>query len=165
MTDGKNTVRTHNRSANKTIGRYGEDAACAYLEQNGYRIVGRNVYADGCEADILAENETHFVFAEVKTRREHPEAPDRFGRPANAVTAVKRTHMLTMARAWLREHPEILEKHSPRLDVIEVYLSPADPPFPGSTDTSPCPIPVLAVYHFPDAVREKPNYARTRKKY
>ena len=156
MTDkaSAGTVRENTR----TIGRYGEDAACAYLEENGYRIVGRNVYADGCEADILAENETHFVFAEVKTRREHPDAPDRFGRPANAVTETKRAHMLKMAKAWLKEHPEVLETHSPRLDVIEVYLSPG-------AEASEDSVPVLAVRHFPDAVREKPNYARARKKY
>ena len=141
----------------RTVGRYGEDAACAYLEQQGYRIVGRNVYAGGCEADILAENDTHFVFAEVKTRREYPAAPDRFGRPANAVMETKRTHMLTMAKAYLREHPEVLASRSPRLDVIEVYLSPAAAP--DSPDA------VLAVEHFPNAVREKPNYARVRKKY
>jgi len=148
---------TPKKSNTRTIGRYGEDAACAYLEQHGYRIVGRNVYAGGCEADILAEDDTHFVFAEVKTRREHPDAPDRFGRPANAVTETKRTHMLTMAKAYLREHPEVLDSRSPRLDVIEVYLSPAAAP--DSPDA------VLAVEHFPDAVREKPNYARVRKKY
>ncbi|MBR4962224.1 MAG: YraN family protein [Clostridia bacterium] len=149
--DKKTPVRRNTR----TIGRIGEDVACAYLEENGYRIVARNVYADGCEADILAENDTHFVFAEVKTRREHPDVPDRFGRPANAVTETKRAHMLKMAKAWLKEHPEVLETRSPRLDVIEVYLSPA-------ADTSDT---VLAVHHFPDAVREKPNYARARKKY
>ena len=141
----------------RTVGRYGEDAACAYLEQHGYRIVGRNVYAGGCEADILAEDDTHFVFAEVKTRREYPASPDRFGRPANAVTETKRTHMLTMAKAYLREHPEVLEARSPRLDVLEVYLSPAVSP--------DAPDAVLAVVHFPDAVKEKPNYARVRKKY
>jgi len=151
------------RENTRTIGRYGEEAACAWLEQNGYRIVGLNVYAGGCEADILAENETHFVFAEVKTRREHPEAPDRFGRPANAVTETKRSHMLTMAKAYLREHPEVLETRSPRLDVIEVYLSPSFVPAAESEKSSADP--VLAVHHFPDAVREKPNYVRARKKY
>ena len=148
---------TPKKQNTRTVGRYGEDAACAYLEQQGYRIVGQNVYAGGCEADILAENATHFIFAEVKTRREYPAAPDRFGRPANAVTETKRTHMLTMAKAYLREHPEVLSSRSPRLDVIEVYLSPAAAP--DSPDA------VLAVEHFPDAVREKPNYARVRKKY
>lgn len=148
---------TPKKPHSRTIGRYGEDAACAYLEQHGYRIVGRNVYAGGCEADILAEDDTHFVFAEVKTRREYPSSPDRFGRPANAVTETKRTHMLTMAKAFLKEHPEVLRSRSPRLDVIEVYLSPAADP--GTPDA------VLAVDHFPDAVREKPNYARARKKY
>lgn len=132
----------------RSIGRAGEDAACQYLEENSYHIVGRNVYAAGCEADILAEDDTHFVFVEVKSRRAYPHAPDRFGRPANAVTQRKRTHMLTMAKAYLHEHPEILETHSPRLDVIEVYLSPVEQGV------------VLAVEHYPDAVREKPNYKR-----
>ncbi|MBR5446355.1 MAG: YraN family protein [Clostridia bacterium] len=152
--------KTPSRRNTRTVGRIGEDAACAWLEANGFRIVDRNVYAGGCEADILAENDTHFIFAEVKTRREHPEHPDRFGRPANAVTAAKRTHMLTMARAYLRDHPEVLETRSPRLDVIEVYLSPE--PLPPGSDALPT---VLEVLHFPDAVRERPNYARTRKPY
>ena len=153
MTDKPETDAPRKQN-NRTVGRYGEDAACAWLEQHGYRIVGRNVYAAGCEADILAENGTHFVFAEVKTRRENPASPDRFGRPANAVTPSKRTHMLTMAKAYLKEHPEILQHRSPRLDVLEVYLSPAlSPDDPDA---------VLAVEHFPDAVREKPNYARVR---
>jgi len=142
----------------RTVGRYGEAAAAAYLESCGYRIVDRNVYADGCEADLLAENETHFVFVEVKTRREHPLAPDSFGRPANAVTPTKRKHMLAMAKAYLRVHPDILKTRSPRLDVVEVYLSPAATP--DDTCTAECPIPILAVYHYPDAVREPPNYAR-----
>ena len=157
MNDTKKTV---SRANTRTIGRLGEDAACAWLEANGFRIVDRNVYAGGCEADILAENDTHFVFAEVKTRREYPDTPDRFGRPANAVTSVKRTHMLTMARAYLKEHPEVLETRSPRLDVLEVYLSPG--PLPSGSDASSA---VLEVRHFPDAVRERPNYARARKPY
>ncbi|MBQ8400576.1 MAG: YraN family protein [Clostridia bacterium] len=145
------------RQNNRTVGKCGEDAACVWLEQHGYRIVGRNVYAGGCEADILAENDTCFVFAEVKTRRVHPAGTDRFGRPANAVNPAKRIHMLTMAKAWLKEHPEVLEKRSPRLDVLEVYLSPSDDP--------DAPWAVLAVEHFPDAVRERPNYTRHRNGY
>lgn len=132
----------------RSIGRVGEDAACQFLEKNRYHIVGRNVYAAGCEADILAEDESHFIFVEVKSRRAYPHAPDKFGRPANAVTPKKRTHMLTMAKAYLHEHPEILETRSPRLDVIEVYLSPME------SDV------VLAVEHFVDAVRETANYKR-----
>lgn len=132
----------------RSIGALGEDAACQYLEENGYHVVGRNVYAGGCEADILAEDDEHFLFVEVKSRRAYPHAPDKFGRPANAVTPQKRTHMLTMAKAYLHEHPEITDQRSPRLDVIEVYLSPMEPGV------------VLAVEHFPNAVREKANYDR-----
>ncbi len=132
----------------RAIGRLGEDAACTFLEQHGYRIVGRNVYAAGCEADILAEDDTHFVFVEVKCRRERPDAPDAFGRPARAVTAKKKEHMLTMAKAYLHEHPEVLEVRSPRLDVIEVYLSPNDLPTPEGGTTAA----VLAIEHYPGAV-------------
>ncbi len=161
MTEEKVPVKR--RANTRSVGRQGEDAACGWLEQNGYRIVGRNVYAAGCEADILAENDTHFVFVEVKCRREYPGAPDKFGRPAKAVTAKKKEHMLTMAKAYLREHPEILTHRSPRLDVIEVYFSPLDLPVPeGETDA---PLTVLAIEHFPNAVRQKTDYTRYRNTY
>jgi len=135
----------------RTIGKYGEDAAACWLAQNGYRIVGRNVYAAGMEADLLAENQTHFVFVEVKTRSAFPDAPDRFGRPADRVNTTKKDHMLIMAKEYLRLHPEILEKFSPRLDVIEVYLHPQTRE-------------VLCVRHYPGAVRSKGNYARKQAK-
>ncbi len=138
------------RANTRSVGRLGEDAACTWLERHGYRIVGRNVYAAGCETDILAEDDTHFVFVEVKCRRERPDALDKFGRPARAVTPKKKEHMLTMAKAYLHEHPEVLETRSPRLDVMEVYLSPGDGP-----------VTVLAVEHYPGAVTAKSAGKRT----
>lgn len=133
----------------RTLGRIGEDAAARFLEDKGFSIVDRNVYAAGCEADILACDETYFVFAEVKTRRVLPDVPDKFGRPANAVTSVKKEHMLNMASRYLHDHPELLTRYIPRLDVIEVYLSP-------DRDTAE----VLEIRHYPDAVRKTPNYRR-----
>ena len=38
----------------RTLGRIGEDAAAQFLENKGFSIIDRNVYAAGCEADILA---------------------------------------------------------------------------------------------------------------
>ena len=133
----------------RTLGKVGEDAAARYLEEKGFSIVDRNVYASGCEADILACDDTYFVFAEVKTRRALPDIPDKFGRPADAVTHTKKEHMLTMASRYLHDHPDLLPRYIPRLDVIEVYLSPDK----NSAD-------VLEIRHYPDAVRKTPGYRR-----
>ena len=59
------------RENTRTIGRYGEDAACAYLEENGYRIVGRNVYAD--------------TVKQIFWRRTKPTSSLRKSRPAKSI--------------------------------------------------------------------------------
>ncbi len=151
---GRSAANDNTRMSSDTraIGRLGEDAACQWLQNQGYRIVGRNVYAAGCEADILAEDDNYFVFVEVKSRKQFKNTPDRYGRPARAVTHKKQEHMLTMAKAYLKAHPEILENRTPRLDVIEVYLSPV-------TADSGEPT-ILAVEHLPGAVRQRTDYTR-----
>ncbi|MBQ7530079.1 MAG: YraN family protein [Paludibacteraceae bacterium] len=50
------------------IGHLGENAACEYLVQHGYRIRERNWRLGNIEIDIIAENKTSIVFVEVKTR-------------------------------------------------------------------------------------------------
>ena len=127
---------------NRAFGKLGERVAADYLTSLGYRIIGQNIYVGHDEIDILAENDTHILFTEVKTRREFPEHPDRFGRPAAAVTATKKKHLVTSATVWLHEHAEEVRGRQPRIDVIEVYISPAD----GS---------VLRVCHIENAVRKK----------
>ncbi|MCQ2423883.1 MAG: YraN family protein [Clostridia bacterium] len=127
---------------NRSFGKKGEDVAASYLREHGYEIVGQNVYVGHDEIDILSADDTHILFTEVKTRRERPEHPDRFGRPAAAVTPVKQKHLLASAGAWLHEHAEEIHGRQPRIDVIEVYISPDD----GS---------VLRVFHIENAVRKK----------
>jgi len=56
----------------KQTGSRGEDAACRFLEQDGFTIVDRNVrnkrgYAVG-EIDIIARKDDRIFFVEVKTR-------------------------------------------------------------------------------------------------
>lgn len=103
------------------VGRQGEAAACRYLEALGYRIVARNLYFSHHELDIVAEDDTFLVFVEVKSRRRSPDRPDRFGRPASAVSPKKRRSLLAAAAEYLRQNPT---KKRPRIDVVEVYLSP-----------------------------------------
>lgn len=135
----------------RAFGKIGEDAAARFLEKGGYTIVGRNVYVGNREADILclSPDERYFCFVEVKSRR--VAVGDPVTRPADAVDARKRTHMIALARAYMAAHPEAFTRRFPRLDVVEVYLA--------DTDGEPC---VQTVRHYPDAVHAERNYRKHR---
>ena len=108
------------------LGRRGEDFACGYLEEHGFTVIGRNVHAGHSEFDIICTDGKYIVFAEIKTRNEAPDFPDRYGRPANAVTAKKADALIRGAQRYLRE--ENITGLQPRIDVIEIYA-------PQGTDT------------------------------
>jgi len=48
-------------------GRSGEDRACEFLSERGYKIVGRNVRKKGSELDIVAVKDGVYRFVEVKS--------------------------------------------------------------------------------------------------
>lgn len=121
------------------VGKYGESVACFYLRKNKYRIVEQNYHSSHNEIDIIAENKQYIVFVEVKTRSCRPDRELTFGTPASAVTQSKQRRTLEAAQAYLLEHPT---SKSPRLDVIEIYLSKS---FDGS------PVEVLKINHIEDA--------------
>ena len=103
----------------KDIGDIGEKASAKYLKKNGYKIKERNIHLSHNEIDIIAEDNSFFVFVEVKTRTcLYPES-DIFGIPARAVDVSKRKNTVTAARNYL--HSNYTDKQ-PRIDVIEVYL-------------------------------------------
>ncbi|MEK7195586.1 MAG: YraN family protein, partial [Patescibacteria group bacterium] len=54
---------------NKTkLGRLGEDLACEYLVDKGYKIIGRNYREKWDELDIVARSQDKtLIFVEVKT--------------------------------------------------------------------------------------------------
>ncbi len=82
-------------------------------------VIGRNVHAGHSEFDIICTDGKYIVFAEIKTRNEAPDFPDRYGRPANAVTAKKADALIRGAQRYLRE--ENITGLQPRIDVIEIY--------------------------------------------
>ena len=86
------------------LGRRGEDFACGYLEEHGFTVIGRNVHAGHSEFDIICTDGKYIVFAEIKTRNEAPDSPDRYGRPANAVTAKKADAQIRGAQPYLLHH-------------------------------------------------------------
>ena len=51
-------------------GRFGEQAAAAYLTEKGYRVTARNFSCRFGEVDIIAETPEYLVFVEVKLRKD-----------------------------------------------------------------------------------------------
>ena len=109
----------------KSLGNMGEESAALYLKENGYTILARNLHIGHLEIDIIAKNDTHLVFVEVKTRRAYPGVPTKYGRPADAVDTKKQTHLMAAARMYLYEHRNEYEELIPNIDVLEVYVDPS----------------------------------------
>lgn len=114
---------------NRSFGKLGEAYAADYLKSNGYEIIGMNVYVSHEEIDIIARNEEYLLFVEVKTRRQIPGKPDKYGRPSTAVDYRKKNHLLSSVSEYVREHPEIKGDRKVNIDVIEVFSSPTSDSF------------------------------------
>jgi len=101
---------------NRQFGDMGEEIACKYLIDNGYKILDRNVhYSRFCELDIVAQYKNTLVFVEVKTRKS-----DTFGTPMEAITKTKYENIKKGALNYLLEHPS----KNYRIDVIGITLKP-----------------------------------------
>ena len=95
----------------KRRGDMGEDAAAAYLEAQGFRIVERNWKTKWCEVDIVAEKEGRIYFVEVKYRKRADQ-----GGGIAAITPRKLRQMKFAAELWLSKHGP----YDAALSVIEV---------------------------------------------
>lgn len=99
------------------LGRVGETEGYFYLKQLGYRIVATNFRAphDHGEVDLIGWDGDVLCFIEVKTRTDVSFAP-----PSAAVTAEKQSHILSVARRYLRH---LSTRPSCRFDVLSVFPS------------------------------------------
>ncbi len=101
---------------NRQFGDLGEEMACKYLQDNGYKILDRNIhYSRFCELDIIAKQKNTLVFVEVKTRK-----TDNFGTPLEAITPKKYENIKKGILNYLSEHP----CKNYRIDVIGITLTP-----------------------------------------
>ena len=50
----------------KSVGKQGEEKACEYLSEKGFRILNRNWRTKKGEIDIIAEKDEQIIFVEVK---------------------------------------------------------------------------------------------------
>lgn len=84
-------------AAHNNLGKAGEDAATAYLEDKGYVIRHRNWHRGHLELDIVAAQDGELVVVEVKTRTD-----DHFGQPEEAVNATKIRRLVQAANTYIR---------------------------------------------------------------
>lgn len=97
------------------IGVFGEEQAAKYLKKRKYKIVTRNFKTIFGEVDIVARNKKEIVFVEVKTR-----SSKSFATPAEFVDNEKISRITRVAEFFIKHYKCQL---SPRIDVIEVYIS------------------------------------------
>lgn len=97
------------------IGKLGEDLACKYLQNKGYKILERNFEARQGEIDIIALDKSEIVFIEVKTRSNIS-----YGKPAEAVNEIKQNHLIKTIKYYI--YSRHLEDEFIRIDIIEIYL-------------------------------------------
>lgn len=105
-----------NTRARKNFGDSAERLAAMHLEQNGYRIIARNVRTRYGEIDLVAEDADGIAFVEVKARRGQAH-----GAPEEALTPRKQLKLVQLGDAFIAEH-ELFADKAWRIDVIAVEL-------------------------------------------
>jgi putative endonuclease len=104
------------------LGRRGEDAAAAFLEGKGLRVMDRNYRFGREEVDVVCFEPTPdnqggmIVFVEVKAR-----SGDGFGAPEAAVDEAKQRAIMRVAEAYL--HERRLMPSPVRFDVVAVRFA------------------------------------------
>lgn len=106
---------TFMRFQNK-LGKFGEQVALHYLEDNKYTILAKNFRMGRYgEIDIIAEKEGVLTFIEVKAR-----TSKRYGSPAESVTFVKQQKIRRVAEYYLMITGKMSCMPVIAFDVIEI---------------------------------------------
>lgn len=102
-------------SDRKRLGPLGEKIAAEFLTGKGYTIRHRNWRSGRTEIDIIAENSSTVVFAEVKTR-----SAGYAVHPAEAVNVPKQRTIIFAASNYIDTYS--IEKEA-RFDIITIIIS------------------------------------------
>jgi len=114
---------TNNKTQKRIIGDRGENIACGYLVNRGYKIVKRNYSCKFGEIDIIAKQDNNLVFVEVKTRKNNY-----FGEPQEAVD-YRKLERINMAMDCFINNYKIWDDYNLRIDVIEIIFNEANGKF------------------------------------
>ncbi len=111
------------QTAKQKTGEIGENLACQFLKQAGYRIKGRNYRRKWGEIDIIAEQGNDLCFVEVKTVTRATRSSDDY-EPEDNVHPWKLKRLSRAIQTYLLDH-DIPDEVEWRLDVLAVYLDQA----------------------------------------
>ena len=82
----------------KNVGNLGEEIACQYLSQKGYKIIDKNIRWKQYEIDLIVQKDDWLVFVEVKTRKIGKEKPT-----IDSINTRKLNAMNTFAEHYIKE--------------------------------------------------------------
>jgi len=109
------------------VGKTGENKACEYLENKGYRIIDRNYREKFGEIDIIAvSRDLTLVFVEVKTIDKSgksaihlPDGQIAGLEPEDNLTKSKLMKLKRICQMFSAKHPELIdEKRGWRIDLL-----------------------------------------------
>jgi len=108
---------------NKELGNLGEDLACEYLVNNGYKIIGRNYRINFGEIDIICQKKRklfsrsdktiHFVEVKSLGRQTSQFSPEQ------RANWKKQNKVRRLAEIWLSKH-KVSENAPYQIDIIAV---------------------------------------------
>ena len=105
-------------TSTRSLGQYGEDLACKYLQAQGYQILARGFrFRRYGEIDIVANKDGVLSFIEVKTR-----SSKRYGKPAESVTLAKQRKIYRVAQYYLQCAGLMSRIPMLSFDVVEVII-------------------------------------------
>ena len=109
-----------------SVGRMGEDAACAYLVENAYKVLERNYRKTYGEIDIVAQNKDKtLVFVEVKTLSGNPDGLA----PEDNLTGSKLIKLKKICENFANKNPELVnERKGWQIDLVAITLEGGNKP-------------------------------------
>ena len=124
---------------NDNIGKLGEDIACRFLEQKGFKIIDRNYRKKWGEIDIVAKQGQKLHFVEVKSvsreiasnqkiavTRENLFKENDLWQPEDAVHPKKITRMRRVIQSYLGDfrNQDISRETEWVFDIIALFIDP-----------------------------------------
>lgn len=94
-------------------GRWGEDAACQFLQRSGMTIVARNVRTPLGEIDCIAQRGRELYFVEIKTR-----TTAAMGRAVEQIPWHKQRRLIRLAQYYIRCHESL--RWYPHISVVAI---------------------------------------------
>jgi putative endonuclease len=100
----------------RDTGNLGEQMACNFLGNNGYKIIETNYRCRAGEIDIVARLREVLVFVEVRTKKSY-----KYGTPEESITTAKKEHLRAAAVHYEQNHTGLPAAW--RIDVVAIQMN------------------------------------------